>query len=121
MPTPPGAPLSPLLLDVESSEADPSSRRRPAGSIEWNAPSFRTSEHFATTNLREKKGVGIIFHLGAKARTLPQGGMVIDDSTNLLKWLASVRAVGPASGRPRQLNCQFGGSTPPHPEDVYVH
>ena len=37
--------------------------------IKWNSPSFRTSEHFATMNLREKKGIGIILHRGAKSET----------------------------------------------------
>jgi Domain of unknown function (DU1801) len=39
--------------------------------IKWNSPSFRTTEHFATMNLREKKGVGLILHRGAKKRDLP--------------------------------------------------
>ena len=43
--------------------ADPSIRE----GVKWNAPSFRTHEYFATTNLREKKGIGLILHLGAKA------------------------------------------------------
>ena len=60
--------------------------------IKWNAPSFRTTEYFATTNLREKNGVGVIFHLGAKAREIPPGGMPIDDPEKLLKWLAKDRA-----------------------------
>ncbi|HYW56007.1 MAG TPA: DUF1801 domain-containing protein [Polaromonas sp.] len=60
--------------------------------IKWNAPSFRTTEYFATTNLREKKGVGVILHLGAKVRQIPPGGMPIDDPQKLLKWLAQDRA-----------------------------
>lgn len=61
--------------------------------IKWNAPSFRASEYFATTNLREKKGIGVILHLGAKVRDLPSGGIVIDDPGKLLKWLGKDRAV----------------------------
>jgi len=64
-----------------------------AEGIKWNAPSFRTSEYFATTNLREKKGVGIILHLGAKVRGLPAGGVDIDDPAKLLKWLGKDRAM----------------------------
>ena len=59
--------------------------------VKWNAPSFRTTEFFATTNLRTKGGVGIIFHLGAKVRdiaTLP-----IEDPKNLLTWLGKDRAI----------------------------
>lgn|GEM_PF-1591838 len=36
--------------------------------VKWNAPSFRTTEYFATTNLRTKEGIGVILHLGAKIR-----------------------------------------------------
>lgn len=61
--------------------------------IKWNAPSFRTTEYFATTNLREKQGVGVILHLGAKVREVPPGGLPIDDPDKLLKWLARDRAV----------------------------
>ena len=43
--------------------------------IVWNAPSFRTREYFATTNLRAKTGSSVILHLGAKARELPRGGL----------------------------------------------
>jgi hypothetical protein len=64
-----------------------------AEGIKWNAPSFRTSEYFATTNLREKNGVGIILHLGAKARELPSDGVVIEDPAKLLKWLGKDRAM----------------------------
>jgi hypothetical protein len=64
-----------------------------AEGIKWNALSFRTSEYFATTNLREKKGVGIILHLGAKARELPAGGVLIEDPEKLLKWLGKDRAM----------------------------
>jgi hypothetical protein len=68
--------------------ADPSI----AEGIKWNAPSFRTTEYFATTNLREKNGVGIILHLGAKVRDVAAGGLLIDDPEKLLKWLARDRA-----------------------------
>ncbi len=63
-----------------------------AEGIKWNAPSYRTGEYFATTNLREKKGIGVVLHLGAKVRSLPAGGLVLDDPAKLLKWLAADRA-----------------------------
>ena len=63
-----------------------------AEGVKWNAPSFRTTEYFATTNLRDRGGIGVILHLGAKVRPLPSGGMPIDDPTGLLKWLARDRA-----------------------------
>ena len=68
--------------------ADPSI----AEGIKWNAPSFRTTEYFATTNLREKSGVGVILHLGAKVRNVAPDSMPIADSEKLLKWLARDRA-----------------------------
>ena len=33
--------------------------------IKWNAPSFRTSEYFATFHLRARDGVQLILHRGA--------------------------------------------------------
>ena len=73
-----------LMLGV-----DPSVRE----GVKWNAPSFRTTEYFATTNLRSRAGVGIILHLGAKVRKLPADGVRIDDPTKLLKWLGKDRAM----------------------------
>ncbi len=72
-----------LILRVDPSIAE---------GIKWNAPSFRTSEYFATTNLRSKSGFGVILHLGAKSRTLPVGGVAIPDPDHLLQWLAKDRA-----------------------------
>ena len=60
---------------------DPSVRE----GIKWNAPSFRTSEYFATTHLRSKKGVGLILHLGAKMSESADGTLAIDDPDKLLK------------------------------------
>lgn len=60
--------------------------------IKWNAPSFRTSEFFATFNLRSKKSVQLIFHLGAKVRDITIEDR-IPDPTGLLKWLAKDRAM----------------------------
>jgi hypothetical protein len=69
--------------------ADPAIRE----GVKWNAPSFRTTEYFATTHLRAKAGIGVILHLGAKARALPEGGLAIDDPEGLLKWLGQDRAM----------------------------
>jgi hypothetical protein len=57
--------------------------------VKWNAPSFRTREWFATTHLRTKQGVAIIFHAGAKARSEP---IAVDDPDGLLEWLGKDRA-----------------------------
>ncbi|MBX3382633.1 MAG: DUF1801 domain-containing protein [Phycisphaeraceae bacterium] len=62
-----------------------------AEGVKWNAPSFRTHEYFATTYLRAKAGIGLVLHLGAKARA--GGGVKIDDPGDLLQWLAKDRAM----------------------------
>lgn len=61
--------------------------------IKWNVPSFRTSEHFATLNLRVKKGIGVILHFGAKKSEISTTGVAIDDPESLLEWLAKDRAL----------------------------
>ena len=63
-----------------------------AEGIKWKAPSYRTREYFATTNLRDKEGVGVILHLGAKVRDIGPAGLSIEDPGKLLKWLAPDRA-----------------------------
>ena len=75
--------LRQIILAVDSSIAE---------DIKWNAPSFSTSEHFATFQLRAKDSVQIILHLGAKTRATAITGVVIDDPEALLKWLAKDRA-----------------------------
>lgn len=60
--------------------------------IKWNSPSFRTTEYFATLNLRDNR-VWLILHLGAKVKDNATKGMQIADPTGLLKWLAKDRAL----------------------------
>jgi uncharacterized protein YdhG (YjbR/CyaY superfamily) len=63
--------------------------------IKWNSPSFRTTEWFATLNLRAKDGqerVWLILHLGAKLKDHTKG-MKIADPTGLLQWLGKDRAL----------------------------
>ncbi len=67
--------------------------------LKWNAPSFRTQEWFATVNLRSKKHLQIILHLGAKVRS-GQKRPAIADPDGLLKWLANDRAVATVSDTP---------------------
>lgn len=64
-----------------------------AEGIKWNAPSWRKHEYFATTHLRSRQGIGLVLHLGAKARELPAGGLKIDDPAGLLQWLGADRAM----------------------------
>lgn len=58
--------------------------------IKWNAPSFRTTDDFATFHLRARGGVQIILHHGAKSRAAPVHA--IEDPTGLLEWLGPDRA-----------------------------
>jgi len=59
--------------------------------IKWNAPSFRTTQHFATMQLRRRDAVRLILHLGAKQRELPR--TAIADPHGLLEWLGPDRAI----------------------------
>lgn len=68
--------------------ADP----RIAEGIKWNAPSFRTSEYFATFHLRAKPGVQVILHFGARKRLPVKARDEIADPKGLLEWLADDRA-----------------------------
>ena len=67
-----------------------------AEGIQWEVPSFRTTEYFAATDLRAADGVGIVFHLGARAREDPM--LEIADPDRLLEWLARDRAMVRFSG-----------------------
>lgn len=62
-----------------------------AEGVKWNAPSYRTTEYFATTHLRARDGIGIVLHLGAKVRDTP--AFQVEDPQGLLKWLAKDRAL----------------------------
>jgi hypothetical protein len=69
-------------------DADP----RIGEGIKWNAPSYRTSDWFATTHLRARQGVQIILHFGAKKRDGFAPRAAIADPASLLDWLADDRA-----------------------------
>ncbi len=60
--------------------------------IKWNAPSFRTTEFFATTHLRSRDQVQLILHLGAKVRP-GQKELKLHDPNGLVKWLARDRCL----------------------------
>ena len=76
--------LRALVLGVDPTVAE---------GVKWNAPSWRTTEYFASTQLRLKAGVGLVLHRGAKTRALPDGGLPIDDPQGLLRWPAPDRAL----------------------------
>lgn len=67
-------------------------------SVKWNAPSFFTSEHFATFHLRAKQGVQLVLHMGAKPRPGPGLRGTIPDPHGLLSWRADDRATVSFSG-----------------------
>ena len=67
--------------------------------VKWKTPSFRVDEYFATINLRERQGVGVVLHFGAKVRDVAAGPESIDDPDKLLKWLAKDRATVTFSGK----------------------
>lgn len=60
--------------------------------IKWNAPSFHTTEHFATFNLRTKDRVRLILHTGAK-KCSKSAAVKIADPEGLLEWLAEDRCL----------------------------
>lgn len=61
--------------------------------IKWNAPSFRTTEHFATFNLRGKAGIRVILHTGAKVKESAKRGLEIADPSGLIEWQAKDRGI----------------------------
>jgi hypothetical protein len=64
-----------------------------AEGIKWKAPSFRTTEYFATMHLRAKGGIGVVLHLGAKVRASSSPKVEIRDPTRLLQWMGADRAM----------------------------
>jgi len=62
--------------------------------IKWNSPSFRTTDYFATVNLRAKDGetrVWLILHTGAKKKAAKE--LKIADPAGLMQWLAPDRCL----------------------------
>lgn len=64
-----------------------------AEGIKWNAPSFRTTEYFATFHLRAKTGVQVVFHTGAKVKASASKGVRVEDPAGMLDWRAKDRAL----------------------------
>lgn len=76
------------LLRATILDSDPSITE----GVKWKSPSFKTTEYFATTNLRTKVGAGLVLHFGAKVRDVAAGKGTIHDPGGLLKWVAKDRA-----------------------------
>jgi hypothetical protein len=60
--------------------------------VKWNAPSFATTEHFATFHLRARTGVQVVLHLGAKPRPDAAVRDGVRDTHGLLEWRGPDRA-----------------------------
>lgn len=60
--------------------------------VKWNSLSFRTTDWFATANLRSRNTVQLVLHLGAKVGKQAAAD-VIPDPKGLLKWLGKDRAI----------------------------
>lgn len=60
--------------------------------IKWNAPSFRTTEWFATFQLRLPDRVRLVLHLGAKVKARAARPEIADPD-GLLEWLGKDRAL----------------------------
>lgn len=61
-------------------------------SVKWNAPSFYTTEHFATLKLRPVERLHVVFHTGAKVKE-QSTALLISDPAGLLQWAAKDRGV----------------------------
>lgn len=61
--------------------------------VKWNAPSFRTTEHFATMNVRLPGRLRLVLHAGAKKRKAPPGRAPVPDPEGLLEWLDDDRCM----------------------------
>lgn len=84
----------PLRSDMEKVRriligADPSI----AEGIKWNAPSFRTTDYFATLNLRSRDRIQLVFHTGAKKKATADSGVDVADPAGLVQWLAKDRCM----------------------------
>ena len=61
-------------------------------SIKWNAPSYSTTDHFATMKLFPTKNLQLVLHTGAKVKA-PAKALKIRDPNSILKWAAPDRCV----------------------------
>jgi hypothetical protein len=61
--------------------------------VKWNAPSFYTTEHFATFYLRAPDKVLLILHLGAKPRPGVAVRSAVGESSVPLEWRGATRAI----------------------------
>ncbi len=83
----------PLKAEIETvRKAILSADKSIADGVKWNSLSFRTTEWFATVNLRSRDSLQLVLHLGAKAGKATDPAS-IPDPRGLLKWLGKDRAM----------------------------
>lgn len=83
----------PLKADIEAVRKTVLGADKAIGEgVKWNSLSFKTTEWFATVNLRSTDSVQVVMHLGAKVgkEAAPDE---IPDPKRLLKWLGKDRAL----------------------------
>ncbi len=73
-----------ILVGADSSIAE---------AVKWNSLSYRTTDFFATVNLRSTDRLQLVFHTGAKVKATATSGISVPDPAGLLKWLAKDRAL----------------------------
>jgi hypothetical protein len=61
--------------------------------VKWNAPSYFTTEHFATFHLRGKSAIQVVLHLGARGRPDARLRERVPDPSGLLEWRGADRAI----------------------------
>jgi hypothetical protein len=61
--------------------------------VKWNAPSFRTTEFFATMHLRTADALQLVLHTGAKAKDKALPRAQFPDPQGLMRWLADDRCI----------------------------
>jgi hypothetical protein len=81
----------PLATEIEAvRKAILASDKSISDGVKWSSLSFRTTDWFATVNLRSRDSVQLVLHLGAKTgKTAGE----IPDPRGLLKWLGKDRAL----------------------------
>lgn len=83
----------PLKPEIEAVRATIlASDKRISEQVKWNAPSFGVDgDDRVTFKLHPPKSIQLVFHRGVKVKD--SAGFTFDDSSGLLKWVATDRAL----------------------------
>lgn len=91
----------PLRADIEVvRKAILGAHKAVSDGVKWNSLSFRTTEWFATVNLRSRDRVQLVLHLGAKAGKAADTD-AIPDPKGLLEWKGKDRAIAMLGAGPK--------------------